>query len=218
MAVAIGLAGDVGYWILRADPPTAAAPSAPTFDTTLSFARSLPTGSRDLVLRAVDADRRFGPPAVRTLHIQGETVPEGELVVALAWDNGADLDLHVVDPNGVEIFKRNVNSFEAVPGIPGGPPGSARDGGVLDFDSNEGCVEDGRRAENVVWKNPPPVGRYVVRVDTMSLCGEHVAYWRVQAFRRGASMGTASGVSTEHDTRFSHDRGAGVLALELDVR
>ena len=33
----------------------------------------------------------------------------------------------------------------------------------------------------------------------------------------GVSIGAAQGSSTEYDTRFSHDRGAGVLALELDV-
>lgn len=216
-AVGIALAGDVGFWILRADAPTASALDAPTFDAKLSFSSTMRAGPRDLVVRGVDAQRRFGPPLVRTIDIRDRVVPEGQLVVSLSWDNGADLDLHVVDPNGTEVFKRNPGSYEPpAPGAPRPPPG-AIDGGVLDFDSNAACVEDGRRAENVSWRNEPPTGRYVARVDTMSLCGEPVARWRVQAMLRGVVIGTASGIATETDTRFSHGRGAGVLALEIDV-
>ncbi len=217
-AVAIGIAGDLGYWIVRADVPSASALDAPTFVAELSFAETMRAGLRDLVVRAVDRDGRFGPPAVKAISIQDRVVPDGVLVVSLSWDNGADLDLHVVDPRGVEIFKRNPSSYEPPPaGSPPEPPGTPHDGGVLDFDSNEGCALDGRRAENVVWTDPPPPGRYLVRVDTSSLCGEPAARWRVQAFLRGTRIGAAEGISTEADTRWAHERGAGVLALELDV-
>jgi len=218
-AVAIGLAGDLGYWVVRADVPNAAALDAPTFTTTLGFAKTTKTGPRQLVVRAVDADQRFGPPSVRDLVIQERALPDGQLVISLSWDNGADLDLHVVDPSGVEIFKRNPSSYEPPPpGGPREPPGTPHDGGVLDFDSNAACVEDGRRAENVLWTDPPPKGHYLVRVDTNSLCGEATTRWRVQALLRGTAIGTSEGVSTEADTRFPHVRGAGLLALEIDVR
>ena len=71
--------------------------------------------------------------------------------------------------------------------------------------------------ENVDYADKPPSGHYVVRVDTFSLCKTIGASWRVEAFLEGASLGAAQGSSTDFDTRFSHDRGAGVLALELDV-
>lgn len=217
-AVAVGLAGDLGYWILRADVPTASAPSAPTFAASLSFARSMKAGPRDLVVRAVDAQRRFGPPFTRTIQIRDRAVPDGQLVVSLAWDNGADLDLHVVDPDGVEIFKRNPNSYEPPPpGAAKEAPGTPHDGGVLDFDSNAGCVEDGRRTEDVVWADAPPRGHYLVRVDTASLCGEAVARWRVQAILHGAVVGSAEGIATDVDVSYPHVRGAGVLALQFDV-
>jgi hypothetical protein len=88
---------------------------------------------------------------------------------------------------------------------------------VLDLDSNGGCVPDGRRAENVIWREPPPPGHYIVRVDTFSLCGQPSAFWRLAVYRRGTRIATASGTSTEGDERFTHDRGDGLLALELDV-
>jgi hypothetical protein len=218
-AVAIGLEGDVGYWILPAGLPSVAAMNAPTFEAALSFSAQLAPGSHDLVLRAVDRARHFGPSTVRKLQITERSVPEGELVVALSWSDAADLDLHVVDPRGVEIFKRNQNSYEPpAPGSAPDPPGAPHDGGVLDLDSNGGCVPDGRRAENVVWKEPPPPGHYLVRVDTFSLCGEPSAFWRLAVYRRGARIATASGASTGNDERYAHDRGDGLLAIEFDVR
>ena len=96
-------------------------------------------------------------------------------------------------------------------------PGTEHDGGVLDRDSNAQCVQDGARAEDVVWANEPPHGHYVVRVDASSMCGEAASRWKVEALYRGARLGAAQGTATESDTRFPHERGGGVLALELDV-
>lgn len=217
-AVAIGMAGDLGYWIVRADVPSASALDAPTFAADLSFAEAMRAGRRDLVVRAIDRDGRFGPPLVKAITIEERALPNGVLVVALSWDDGADLDLHVVDPRGVEIFKRNPSSYEPPPaGSPPEPPGTPHDGGVLDFDSNEGCVLDGRRAENVVWSDPPPPGHYTVRVDTFSLCREPAARWRVAVYLRGTRIAAAEGISTDADTRWPHDRGAGLRVLDFDV-
>lgn len=217
-AVAVGLDGDVGYWIVPAGIPLAASPTTPTFQAVFGVAASLAAGTHRLVFRAVDGAGRFGPATTRPLEVLGPDVPRGRLVISLSWDNQADLDLHVVMPSGIEIFKRNPTEYERPPPSAGPvPPGAPTDGGVLDRDSNAGCVFDGRRAENVVWTEAPPPGRYLVRVDTSSLCGAPSARWRVEALLDGVRIGAAQGTSTEHDLRFSHDRGGGVLALELDV-
>lgn len=217
-AIAIGLASDVGYWVVPAGPPLTAAPTSPTFDVVFALAANVPPGKHDVVLRAVDAEGRFGPATIRPLEIAGAGRPEGRLVISLAWDSAADLDLHVVLPSGIEIFKRNRTEYQrpppsAGPVAPNAPP----DGGVLDRDSNAMCVQDGQRCENVVWTETPPSGRYIVRVDTFSLCGAPSAPWRVEALLDGKRIGAAQGTSTELDTHFDHNRGAGVLALELDV-
>jgi hypothetical protein len=217
-AVAIAIAGDLGYWVVPAGLPSASALDAPTFDVRFGIARAARPGPRSFLVRAVDDAGRFGPPLAKPLSIRARGVAEGELVFALTWDDRANLDLHVVDPNGVEIFKRNTSSAEPPPpGAPREPPGTAREGGVLDFDANADCRTDGLGAENVVWKTDPPRGRYLVRVDTFSLCGEAASRWRLSAFLRGVRVGAAEGVGTEADTRFEHNRGAGVLALEVDV-
>lgn len=202
-AAAIGLAGDRGYWIVPAGLPDVSAPGYPTFDVTLAFAPGLRAGAYDLVVRAVDAEDRFGPPEARTLSLSGAPVPAGALVISLRWDTEADLDLHVTEPGGSVIWKGDISP----------KPGDA----VLDFDSNAGCVLDGRRRENVIWKSAPPPGHYQARIDTFSLCAETFADWTVEAWLAGKRVGSAAGQSGEADANVPHDRGAGALALEFDV-
>lgn len=215
-AAAIGLTGDSGYWIVPAGLPDVQAPAFPTFDVSLSFSPEMTPGARELVVRAVDKTNHFGWASRHPLDVQDVSRPEGTLVVSLSWDREADLDLHVVDPRGIEIYKRNINSYEPPP--PGQPmdPSAFQQGALLDFDSNAACVIDGRRRENIVWKNEPPAGHYVVRVDTFSLCGETFAHWSVDVFTFGSSLASASGQSGPADEMTVHDRGAGVLALEFD--
>lgn len=217
-AVALSLDGDPGYWILPAAPPDVTAPGFPTFQASVSFSAAIGGGTHTFLARAVDAAGHFGVALARPLDVTAPAHPAGHLVIALTWDNHADLDLHVVDPTGVEIWKRNIDSYAPPPpGSPPEAPGTPHPGGLLDFDSNAQCVPDGRYAENVVYADQPPSGHYLARVDTYSLCDEPGAHWRVEAFLEGVSIGAAQGTSTDYDTRFSHDLGAGVLALELDV-
>jgi hypothetical protein len=217
-AVALAIAGDSGYWIVPAGLPDVTAPGFPTFAADIAFSSKLPVGTRLFIARAVDGAGHFGASFTKPLDVTAIPRPVGRFVISLSWDDEADLDLHVVDPRGVEIWKRNINSYEPPPpGASPEPPNTPHPGGILDFDSNAACVQDGRRAENVVYADAPPSGHYVVRVDTFSLCKATGAHWRVEGFLDGASIGAAEGASTDFDTRFSHDRGAGVLALELDV-
>jgi hypothetical protein len=215
-AVALWLDGDQGHWALQAGAPDPIT-RVLGFATRLSFSPALPLGDRALLVAAVDPEGRAGPPAARTLQVAQSAV-DGRLVVSLSWSADADLDLHVIDPNGVEIWARNVNSYENP--RPGTPPDPAevQKGGVLDYDSNSGCVIDGRNEENVVWRAAPPSGSYVVRVDAPSLCGEPLAPYTVQVVLDGALVGGAIGAATPTDVnRQTHDRGSGTTVLVFDV-
>ena len=69
----------------------------------------------------------------------------GDIQITLAWDNTADLDLHVVDPNGEEIYWSHAYSSS---------------GGYLDYDNIEGYGP-----ENVFWEDgQAPSGVYDVYV------------------------------------------------------
>ena len=216
-AAAIALGGDRGYWIVPAGVPDIQNAGYPSFDAAISLAGAMAPGDYQLLVRAVDATGRFGPVTATPITVTTVPLPDGKLVVSLAWDTEVDLDLHVVDPSGSEVYNRHINSWQPPP--PGEPvdPNAWKTGGILDFDSNASCVIDGRRQENVVWKTTAPSGHYVVRVDTFSMCSELAAHWSVDVRLDSAIVAHGQGSSFDSDTRFGHDRGAGVLAVELDV-
>src|SRR6185503_1060725 len=170
-----------------------------------------------LRVEAVDASGRSGPPRDTDVMGIARGSQDGTLVVSLTWDTEADLDLHVLTPDGAEIHARDINSVEPTP--PGKPadPQAFRAGGILDFDSNASCVIDGLRRENVFYTEPPPSGRYVARVDTFSLCDAQAARWQLTVTREGRIVGRAAGTSGPSDAELPHDRGGGVLALAFDV-
>lgn len=215
-AVALWLDGDRGFWLLPAGLPDVTIPDALTFAVTAAIARDAPLGPRALQVAALSAEGVAGAATGAALELLPRPEPAGELVVTLRWDTAADLDLHVVDGTGVEIWARNPNSWQAAPGAPP-DPNAWQQGGLLDLDSNGNCVIDGRDEENVAWRAAPPRGHYLVRVDTFSLCAQPVAHWTVELRRHGALETTVRGVSTEASTRPPHELGAGVTALEFEV-
>ena len=221
-AVLVGLQGDVGHWVVPVqdlDPFT----GNYTFSFSASFSPLTPTGDAGnlfLAFRATTRDGQVGPAKLQPMTMDQPRIA-GALVISLDWDTEADLDLHVQLPSdgdaGVnEIWSRKPS------GLPFGSAGASVDSGMqagyLDFDSNSMCVIDGRREENVIFPTAAPNGRYIVRVDTFSLCAETTARWRVSVFTNNGAdpVLQASGQSTDIDTRFSHGQGAGVQALVFD--
>jgi hypothetical protein len=210
-AAAIGLQGDRGYWIVLAKTPDVAAPTLPTFGATAEFSTGIVPGNYTLVVRAVDANGNFGLP--KTQLLVGEDSPTnpplvGDLVVTLTWDNDANLDLHVVQPDGFELYW----NAQAT-----GSETDAGSYGFIDYNSNANCNIDGLNREDAIWPQEPLPGQYTVRVDAASLCGAPIANWKVQAIYRGKQIAQASGVATDASTRGSHGVGSGVLALQFTV-
>jgi hypothetical protein len=201
-AVAVGLAGDRGYWVIVGGVPDTETPTEPSLSARMAFSRTLAPGPVTLVARAVDAAGDFGPPSTVAITVEDVPIPSGKLVFTLRWDAAADLDLHVVDPTGAEIWANNNN---------------APSGGMLDVDSNENCVIDGRDQEDVIYAMTAPSGHYVARVDTFSLCGQSVAGWQLAARVDGTVVASSVGLSVDADTIGPHQRGSGLTALEIDL-
>jgi hypothetical protein len=141
------------------------------------------------------------------------------LVVTLTWTNDANLSLHVVDPEGNEIYWGHQSTqppflFDQVDG------GSY---GYIDYDSNANCVIDGLDREDVIWSGDDagvssvPSGQYTVRVDTPSLCSEPDAYWTVKVVLEGKLIAEATGIALPEGTWGSHGTGSGVLALQFTL-
>jgi hypothetical protein len=215
-AAAIGLQGDVGYWVVVAGVPNVAAPTYPTFAATAAFSEGIVLGSYTLVVRGVDQDGNFGPPSTQILVAEPSPTnppPSGNLVVTLTWDTESNLNLHVIDPGGAEIYWGNPSSQPP-------PPNNDADGGsygYIDYDSNANCILDGLRREDAIWPGAPPAGKYTVRVDAPSLCGQPIANWTASAVLEGQQVAVASGVAVDADTWGDHGLGAGVLAFQFSV-
>jgi len=120
----------------------------------LTFPQKLPIAQFDVFFAAADENGVVGPLTRLTFDVL--QVGTGDVQVTLAWDTDADVDLHVIDPNGDEVYWAN----RMVPS-----------GGELDLDSNAVCSNDGVRNENITWPvGSAPQGTYIVRVDYWSNC------------------------------------------------
>ncbi len=105
-------------------------------------------------------------------------VGSGDIQISASWTDSADVDLHVFDPSGEEIyFGHKV----------------AASGGNLDLDANAACSpnESAPRVfysnENVVWPlGTAPNGTYQVVLDYWSDCGVAQTDWVVTIQRQGA--------------------------------
>ncbi|MBV8559987.1 MAG: hypothetical protein JO050_04400 [Acidimicrobiia bacterium] len=109
----------------------------------------------------------------------GLTLGTGDVQVTLLWADGNDLDLHVIDPSGTEIYFANPKSPT---------------GGTLDHDDTAGCATTGTHVENVFWPvGGAPSGRYRVFVQNYTSCGAPSRYM-LEARAKGqvtiASTGT----------------------------
>ena len=75
----------------------------------------------------------------------GFCVGDGVLRFTLGWDVDSDFDLHVVTPNGTEIFWSTPTA----------------EGGTLDVDQCVSTCGVGQHVENVVFIEQAPLGQYM---------------------------------------------------------
>ena len=107
----------------------------------------------------------------------------GLLQVSLSWDQENDVDLHLIDPSGEEIYYGNPVSVT---------------GGQLDVDSNAGCSIDNINNENIYYEDSSdvtiPSGEYEVLVNLWSNCSvASNTNYTVVAYYGGNLIGTTSG-------------------------
>ncbi len=92
-----------------------------------------------------------------TIEVSRIEAGTGVLQVSCSWDKANDVDLHLVEPNGEEIYYNNEYS---------------ENGGELDVDSNPDCDLDYINNENITYSDEAVIekGKYTVRVDLYSNC------------------------------------------------
>jgi hypothetical protein len=144
-----------------------------------------PTTTHIYTLRVVRSD---GTEEIRTVTVAimgGGYMPPmgtGDVQITLNWNNTANLDLHVVDPTGYEIYS----------GAPVAPTG-----GRLELDANALCyVATPNPVENIYWPTgTAPSGQYGVSVHYKSPCfGEGPATYTITVRNNGVVITTQTGV------------------------
>jgi hypothetical protein len=217
VSVAFTLDGDPGYWVRPMGGTDPVLTDSLAFEANLGFSRFITSGDHNLLVAASNTKGEWGAAQPLTFtFVDPAAAAPAALQVRLRWDVDADLDLHVVQPDGFELWARKITAYEA-PVI--GPPDqdAANAAGHLDFDSNGGCRLDGLRVENVLYGKLPAAGTYTVRVDAPSLCGQAAARWTVEVLKDNTLISTVSGIALPSATRFPHERGAGVLATQFTL-
>jgi hypothetical protein len=191
VTIYVGIMGQDGYW------QVAVPPGASAIDVLLTLAQTLMVHNVSITFEVADASGNVSAPVVvPTTIIQ---VGTGDVAVSLSWDQGInnDIDLHVVDPNGFEVYYGDPSSPEY---------------GQLDLDSNASCADDGVNNEHVVWPaGGAPRGSYTVRVDNFENCTGKAVTYVVTVQRTGKPAQTFSGSFAASDPGDSGGAGEGVL-------
>ena len=145
-AVIVAVEGIDGYYELTG------LPSGTSTIIILTIGQTAPASfTLDL---AAGAGGAYG--ALEMLPVELTSVGTGDVQVNVSWNVDSDVDLHVIDPSGEEVYYGNR---------------AAASGGSLDLDSNAGCAIDGKRSENITWPTGgAPHGTYQVAVDYWNAC------------------------------------------------
>lgn len=181
-AVAVGMRfADFGsgYWLLPVGSPDPSNANEMIWDVNLAV-NHLPPGSHKLLFVALDAEGRAGPQVFRSvcvtpnvpdnLNVCEPSLPPPAAVLSLYWDTGADLDLEVIKQTG-ETVNQVVLSFD-----------KTKDNGYIDIDAQRGCNPGGVRRENLIWRNPPAPGTYLVFVNLFDACRTAGANFKTQLY------------------------------------
>ncbi|HET7538418.1 MAG TPA: hypothetical protein VFK05_01055 [Polyangiaceae bacterium] len=214
-SVAIALQGlGHGFWVVPVGAESLESPGSFAWGATLSFSKDLPVGEQFLQTAAFDSNGEAGPETTQRLSVKS-LLPAGKVVASLTWGSDADLDFHLVGPSGKELSPKHPNSAEL------DSSGNALPGnGLLDHDSLAGCIPDGLRTENVVWKDAPEAGTYTVLVHMFNACSKPAANFKFTLYVDGQSVLEKAGRLLDIDadggagnglfvTEFSCDEGTG---------
>lgn len=180
-----------GYYEVRLPSPQTDA------QVLLAFAQSIPAAELDLLFAVADTVGRVGP--FERFPARVASVGTGDVQVTLSWNTDSDVDLHVVDPSGEEVYWGNRR---------------AASGGELDLDSNAACAIDRGRNENITWPvGRAPRGRYTVRVDYWDSCGVGRTDYNVRV-NSGGSVQIFSGTFTGSGDQGSAGSGRLITVFE----
>jgi hypothetical protein len=111
---------------------------------------------------------------------------EGDVQFTLRWSGEDDLDLHVLDPAGEEIYYAATSSSS---------------GGQLDVDAIPSCGETGGHVENVFWPTgAAPSGEYEAYVTNLGGCSSAPADYTLEVRSQGELVDSQEGTLAAGET------------------
>jgi hypothetical protein len=172
--IVVGMPNVPDYFRVTLTSPRTSAKIVVTLDP------GTPGGPLEMFVAGGKNPTEYGPYVTRLLSVM--RVGSGDVQVSVAWNTTADLDLHVVDPSGEEVYW---GAREAA------------SGGELDLDSNAACGTDQPRNENTVWPvGGAPTGTYTVRLDHWDACDAERTDYVVTIWVKGRDAQVFSGSFT----------------------
>lgn len=169
--IIVAVAGATGYYVVTLPSPVS------SIDLIATLAQNLARTSVTFRVAGANGSQVGDYDEVDTTVM---AVGTGDVQVTISWDVDSDVDLHVVDPAGDEIYYAQT---------------TAPSGGVLDLDSNPSCQLDHVRNENITWATAPS-GTYTVLVDYFDSCGVDASQYVVTVARKGHDPQTFTGTLT----------------------
>ena len=192
----VGMKGQDGYYEVL--------PSTQGFAFLMMFNQdvALEEGESGFTIQVAIEDKNGDISQVSESTVALLPVGTGQLQVSLSFDHSVDLDLILVEPNGNQIgyFTDGISS----------------NGGVLDLDSNYGCVIDGINNENITYSESAIVepGLYQVYVDLNENCADDKpTHFAVAVYYQGELMTVTSG-SNPYTGSFAADAPGNHAALD----
>ncbi len=172
-SVFVWVDGASGYWQL--DLPA----STTLVDLILALAANPPQNAFT-IMSAVGSSSSAGP--AESTALTATDLSSADVAVTVKWTGASDVDLHVFDGKGQEVYYANPVTAE---------------GGRLDLDSNAGCAIDNINQETISWpQGTAPTGTYTVKVDLYDDCGQPTAPFTGTMAVTGHSSRTFSGTFT----------------------
>ncbi len=156
----IGFKGKTGFWKVPLSG------SSTQSRIVLVLKQKYRTSPLTIYVIAREADGTWGQLSYRGLKIL--EAGGGPLQVSVLWTTPTDVDLHLEEPSGDDIYYGcgGINWHPQ----PNQPACKTPSGGTLDIDSNAACGIDNINNENIFYGGTPPVGHYIIRVDYWDNC------------------------------------------------
>jgi len=171
--IVLTVPGSIDYWELQLPAPVTDIQVVPTGSS------SIPNTTFTMET-AVGGPGGYGKGEVSNVH--AVDLANSDVAVILRWNAYSDVDLHVTDPKGIEVYFGRTSSPE---------------GGRLDLDSNPACNIDGVNQEVITWpSNQAPPGEYKVQVYYWSDCGVARSDFSVTFMARGRTLQVVDGSFT----------------------